>query len=92
MVVGKIGFTQKSHVNKAHPPEKETHQKHVAGIVGRSRRRQIESLDFFHHSQRQCPFHGFFNTGINSPERASVIDNIILHGTVVCGTEYAHIE
>lgn len=92
ITVFEIGFLQKSHVDKAHPPEVKAHKKHIAGVVLRRCERQVQRFYFLYGKQRQSPLYGLVNAGIDMPERIAVFDNLFFHRAVIYRPQDSGVE
>lgn len=92
ITVFEVGLFQKSHVDETHTSEIEAHKKHISGIVQSGRQRKVECLDFTENGQRQCTFYGLVHSCIDVPEWIAVLDDVILHCTVIYRTKDAGVE
>ena len=92
VAVFEVSLFQESHVNKAHPSEIKAHKEHITGVVECRSQGQVQSLDLLDYSQRQGAFDSLVNTGIDMAEGIAVLDDVVLHRTVIDGTEDTGVE
>lgn len=87
-----VRLFQVGHVHERHPAQVETQQEHVPGIVHLRAGRQLHVADSPERIERQGPFRGLGDAGVDVFERMPLRAETLLHGPVVHRPQDAEVE